>query len=31
MSQWSEEELEFYNRISFPMKAEAEENRKLIF
>ena len=29
MSQWTEEELEFYNRISFPMKSE--ENRKLIF
>jgi hypothetical protein len=29
MSQWTEEELEFYNRISFPMKAE--ENRKLIY
>lgn len=29
MSQWTEEELAFYNRISFPMKND--ENRKLIF
>ena len=29
MSHWSDEEFDYYNRVSFPMKAE--ENRKIIY